>query len=296
MNAVSSRGIFFVSAAALLGLLTAVQASRATTINFLPIGDSNTWVQVSFTPLVNLLDADGYTANLISNQGKVGYVIDNDYTIGGVYHDDTAREGYALLPIISGTCMNFPNVNSPNTYILLMIGTNDAYDAFDMGDYDVQCRMGWTISEIESLAPLAHLIVAETVPCCSSMARDLAVRSLNVDIAAAVANARVAFPNVSLVDMYPVFQENLYFPYTSTNSPYFNPPSDNIHLDAAGCQLAAQVWYNGIVAVAPSPGLPDGDQGVTAAVPEPSALAMLGAGGMVLAVWLRRGGRPEAAP
>ncbi len=245
---------------------------------------------------MNLLDAGGYTANLIANQGHVGYVIDNDYTIGGVYHDDTGREGYSLLPIIPTQCLNYPNVNSPNTYILLMIGTNDAYDAFDMGDYDVQCRMGWMISEIESLAPLAHLIVAETVPCCSTMARDLAVRGLNVDIAAVVATARVAFPNVSLVDMYPAFQEILYFPYTSTNSPYFNPPSDNIHLDAAGCQIAAQVWYNGIVAVAPAPYLPDGEQGVTAAVPEPCSLAMLAAGGLVLAVWLRRRGRPEAGP
>ena len=94
--------------------------------------------------------------------------------------------------------------------------------------------------------------------------------------------------------MYPVFQENLYFPYTSTQSPYFNAPPDNIHLDTAGCQLAAQVWYNGIAAVAPAPSLTVENEGA-AAVAEPSSMALLAAGGLVLAGWRSPRGA-EAAP
>ena len=161
-------------AVAVLGLTIGAAASPATTINFLPVGDSNTGQQGNFTPLVNLLDTAGYTANLISNQGWSGYVISNPYTINGVYHYDPARDQDSYHDALQNRiteCLNFPNVNSSDTYILLMIGSNDAYDGFDLLDYDVQYRMGTLITSIEDIAPLAHLIVAETVPDCNTLTR-----------------------------------------------------------------------------------------------------------------------------
>jgi lysophospholipase L1-like esterase len=263
------RILFSTCATALLGLILAAEASGAATINFLPLGDSITAAGLYVAPLETLLTQGGYTYSEIGNQGHGGYIIDNNYTINGVYHNDTGREGYALVPIIS-SCLNYPNINSSNTYILLMIGTNDAYDSFDLAAADVQWRMNLLISDIMNIAPKSHLIVAQIIPDCQSVTVNSNVLPFNANVAASVATEQQTWPNISLVNMYPPFDCTEYSPYTGVQSPYM---ADVLHPNQNGGNLMAQVWYNGIVA---------------AQVPEPSSLALLTAGGVVLAAWCWR--------
>ena len=78
--------------------------------------------------------------------------------------------------------MNHPGVNAGNSYVLLMIGTNDVdtgyltcQDRFP----NVQTRLGGLISSIEGIAPKAHLIVAQITPNTGSIALDTAVQQFN---------------------------------------------------------------------------------------------------------------------
>ena len=131
-------------------------------------------------------------------------------------------------------------MNSSNSYILMMIGTNNVNNNIDLSDYDVQYRMDLLISAIQNVAPLAHLIVAQIVPNCGSVALNLAVQRFNIDVGAAVATAQATWPNVSLVNMYPSFQPTLYYPYTTTDSPYYY--DNDLHPNQDGGNLMAQVW------------------------------------------------------
>lgn len=242
-------------------------------INYLPLGDSITAQGKYFTNLDSLLTTNGYTPTRIYNEGKSGYIIQGK---GSPATADATRNG--LLENIS-TYLNHPNVNASNTYILLMIGTNDADVGYKLGSSDVpsvQTRMGSLISSIESIAPLSHLIVAQIVPNLRSVAYDQRVQQFNLDVAASVATAQTVWPDhVSLVDMYTPFQASLYAPYTTTTSPYFPtpPPYDYLHPDQDGGDLMGTVWYDGIVAV-----------------PEPSTVAMLTAGvlGLLAVAWRRQ--------
>ena len=52
--------------------------------------------------------------------------------------------------------MNWPGVNASNSYVLLMIGTNDVDTGFLLQSTDVpnvQTRLGGLISSIEGIAP-----------------------------------------------------------------------------------------------------------------------------------------------
>ena len=238
-------------AAALLGLTIGVAASHAATIDFLPLGDSITAQGLYIAPLKSLLSNAGYTPTEIANEGFSGYTIAHQYTINGVVYT-SPRSG--LLETLSGPTgsLSDPRVNSTNTDILLMIGTNNVDTGFDLADYDVQYRMDLLISTIGSLAPKAQLIVAQIIPNCRSVASNQAVQNFNIDVGAAVAIARATWPNVSLVNMYPPFNPTLYSPYTPTQSPYM---TDILHPDQQGGNLMAQVWYNGIVAVGAAPAL-----------------------------------------
>ena len=161
--------------------------------------------------------------------------------------------------------MNHAGVNANNSYILLMIGTNDVDTGFELGDANVQYRLGQLITSITAIAPQAHLIVAEITPNLGSIAKDTAVKQFNTDVAACVATADAANEKVSLVDMYDAFSPSLYQPYTTTPNPYMN---DTLHPNQAGGNVMARVWFNGIQATQ---------------VPEPSTLVLLGLGLLVYA-------------
>ena len=152
MNAVSSRASSPFSTAALLGLLIAAQESAATTINILPLGDSITNDAFYVAPLETLLTNAGYGVTVGTNEGKRGYFIAQNYTINGTAY--TLPNGWqGILEGISTTgtgYLNQPNVNSPDNYILMMIGTNDVNNSWDLSDYDVQYRMDLLIAKIQS--------------------------------------------------------------------------------------------------------------------------------------------------
>ena len=125
-------------AAALLGFFVVAAASGAGTIDIVPMGDSIT-AQGQYVPyLETALTIEGYQCTEIANEGYSGYVIAQQYTISGSTYT-SPRSG--LLETLPGS-LSDPRVNSPNTDILLMIGTNDVDTGFDLVDYDVQYRMG----------------------------------------------------------------------------------------------------------------------------------------------------------
>jgi hypothetical protein len=86
MNAVPFRGLFSLSAAALLGLLIAAQESAATTLNLLLLGDSITAKGQYIAPLETLLTQGGYSYSAVTNEGQGGYFIAQNYTINGVQY------------------------------------------------------------------------------------------------------------------------------------------------------------------------------------------------------------------
>jgi hypothetical protein len=231
-------------------------ASAAPIVNLLPLGDSITAQALYYAPLETLLTSAGYSPNIIANEGHSGYIING--ALPGAPRPGLAENIGIGNP---NDFLNHPNVNAANTFILLMIGTNDVDTGFDLATGQVQSRMTGLINEIRTEAPLAHLIVAEIVPNLGA-GKDPAVQQFNTDIAG-VANG----PNVTLVDMYSAFES---YPGFQANPSLLM--GDNLHPNQTGGNVMAGVWFAGIEAVE--------------AVPEPSsivALCGLGLAGLFLA-------------
>jgi lysophospholipase L1-like esterase len=206
-------------------------------INLLPMGDSITWQGMYIAPLAAALADAGYSPTLIANEGYSGITIDG------------LRSGIA-------DHMNHPGVSASNTYILLMVGVNDLYTGTDVPD--APTRLRGLISDITTIAPLAHVIVAQISP--DTLAwMDPLVRRYNEDIVPVIHSFG---PQVTMVDMYTPFQPNpqLYL-------------TDTVHPNQAGGDLMADVWYHGIIST-----------------PEPNSLTLLGtsAVGWATFVWRRR--------
>jgi len=110
----------------------------------LPLGDSITKQGLYIAPLETLLTDHGYSPNMIANEGYGGW------TIGLV---DAGLAGY----------LNHPNVNAPNSYILLMVGINDLAVS-NPDPLGASLQLGHLITDIRTIAPLAHLVVAQLTP------------------------------------------------------------------------------------------------------------------------------------
>lgn len=201
----------------LVGLVFVCPASAAQLINLLPLGDSITAGGYYVAPLLAELVRNGYGPTVIANEGHSGYTI-------------------ADLNAGIATYLNHPNVNAANTYILLMIGTNDM--AQKLAPSDAASRLGQLLSDIRADAPLAKVIVAQIPPANHYNAyADAAVPLFNEDIVPVVHGFG---PPISLVDMYT--------PFMPDPLPYMLGPG-NVHPNQAGGNLMATVWYNGIRAV-----------------------------------------------
>src|SRR6478609_1797810 len=151
-----------IRSAATLGwlvFLLIAPVSRAAPINLLPLGDSITEMGFYVNPLQTVLTNSGYTPSVIANEGHSGYVIN-----GGVAGAPGPGLREHIGPGTSVDFLNHPNVNSSNTFILLMIGTNDVNLGFQLGTSQVQSRMGGLIAAIRAEDPLAHLLVAQITP------------------------------------------------------------------------------------------------------------------------------------
>ena len=184
-----------IRSAATLGwlvILLIAPVSRAAPINLLPLGDSITEMGFYVSPLQTALTNSGYTPSVIANEGHSGFVIN-----GGVAGAPEPGLREHIGPGTSVDFLNHPNVNSSNTCILLMIGTNDVNLGFQLGTSQVQSRMSGLISAIRAEAPLAHLIVAKITPNLESAAKDLAVQKFNSDIAGIISGANVSLATFS---------------------------------------------------------------------------------------------------
>jgi lysophospholipase L1-like esterase len=248
----------------IVALLSA--SAPAATINLLPLGDSITAQALYYAPLQSLLSADHISSDIIANEGHSGYLIDGSLP-------GSPRPGMGLADNIGvGKNPDFLSppppipapVNASNTYILLMIGTNDVDTGFDLATNQVQSRMSNLISEIRTEAPLAHLIVAEIVPNLGT-GKDPAVQQFNTDIAGVVHG-----PNVTLVDMYHPFES-----YPGFSSDPSLLMADNLHPNQTGGNVMAQVWFQGILAAQQQ-------------VPEPSSMILCGFGAIGLLIAARR--------
>lgn len=247
--------VFAVFGLAVVQGATIVRASTPVPINLLPLGDSITAQGLYFSPLEAQLSANGYSPTIIANEGHSGYIING--ALPGAPRQGLAENiGIGRNPDF----LNHPNVNAANTYILLMIGTNDVDTGFDLSTGQVQTRMSGLISEIRTEAPLAHLIVAEIVPNLGA-GKDPAVQQFNADIAGVATG-----PNVSLVNMYSAFES---YPGFQSNPSLLM--GDSLHPNQAGGDVMAGVWYDGITAV-----------------PEPASLSMIAIGGAGLLARRRR--------
>src|SRR3954452_21926379 len=142
-----------------IAVLLMTSTARSASINLLPLGDSITEMGFYISPLQTALTNNGYTLNLIANEGHSGYVIN-----GGIRGAPAPglREHIGIGVQID--FLNHRNVNSSDTFILLMIGTNDVDLAFQLGTSQAQSRMGALVSAIRAEAPLAHVLVAKITP------------------------------------------------------------------------------------------------------------------------------------
>lgn len=214
-------------------LCLSLQSSFAKTVNLLPLGDSITEDGLYIDPLTNLLLGNGDTPNLIANEGHSGFVIDKSVNQPG--HDGLLQHiGTGNATTEPRDFLLHPNVNSRDTYILLMIGTNDVrFDSPSQLDtIAVQSRMTALLSAIHKEAPLAQLIVAQIIPNQDPLKKDL-VPGFNSAISAVATG-----PNTSLVDMYSAFMPD--------PSLYLR---DAYHPNQAGGNVMAQVWFRGIEAI-----------------------------------------------
>ena len=125
------------------------QSGPSGPVNLLYMGDSITSQALYVNPLRTLLANHDNTPTDLSNEGHSGYIIAQNWTYNGTAYTGT-RPG--LLDSIS-TYMNHPGVNATNSYILLMIGTNDVDTNCYLGDGNVQNRLGQLISSITGIAP-----------------------------------------------------------------------------------------------------------------------------------------------
>ena len=126
-------------------LCLAPGASGGNPINLLPMGDSITAQAYYFNPLTTLLSNSGYTPTILANEGHSGYIIDGSYP-------GAPRPG---LEENINSFMNHAGVNANNSYILLMIGTNDVDTGYNLQSTDVpnvQTRLGGLINSITTIA------------------------------------------------------------------------------------------------------------------------------------------------
>lgn len=232
--------------------------THASTIlgNVLCLGDSIThgWTTAGGyrDPLYTKLTSNGYSLNYIGSQA-------NNPSTMLTNANATHHEGHGGW-FVAGKAPNDPNPISHNglaenlptffssygaaqpDYILLCIGTNDILNDYYLAD--LPSRLASLISMISDkntgLAPNAHLIVAQIIPCTNNNAFNTKVQAYNAAIPGIVANAQALGENVTYVNMYGAL---------NTTTDYY----DSVHPNAAGFSKMADVWYDGIMAV-PEPG------------------------------------------
>ncbi len=235
--------------AAVWSLPVAAAIVTAVPYELLPLGDS----------ITRGFDSNerAYRRDLQTLLGASGYVMD---FVGPLQHGDFADNDHAgysgerideidgrLDEIMGATPDNNPDV------ILLMIGTNDVFEDFDLAN--APSRLSSLIGHIFDREPGAHLLVSTILPIFGNGNPDAVwearVGAFNDALPGVVSGFAGTGRNISLLDLHAlVGQADL---------------PDGVHPDEGGNLKLAQGWFAGI-------------QSITT-VPLPSSLLML-VGGM----------------
>lgn len=210
--------------------LICTPAAQAEHINLFLIGDSMTSGQ--YVPaLQSLLAASGRSSTVLGMLSKPGWCIED------VRNNMNTWPGYDSNGTwVQRQNLNTPGINAANTFVLLMIGTNDVSLSDKMGT--APARLGTLITAIENKVPLAHLIVAN-IPPMLHYAKDR-VPVYTAAFTTVTNNLKASGVDFTTVDMYT--------PMSADPSHYIS--SDSVHPNTTyGYPLIGQVWCNGIISV-----------------------------------------------
>mgnify|MGYP001566606731 CR=1 FL=1 len=196
-------------------------------------------------PLQQLLTTGGYLMDF------VGPRVDYSGSMPDPEHAGYSGRRIDEIDALLGTVMgNVPDGNPD--LILLMIGTNDLFNNFDI--LNAPARLNTLIGNIYSREPGAYLLVSTILPIDSAATPDLSadwvarVNAFNASIPYIVSNYAATGRNIALVDIHAAL---------TTADLY-----DGVHPTTAGYGKTATAWYAGI-------------ESVTQPVPLPSSLAMM---------------------
>ncbi len=162
-----------------------------------------------------------------AHQGHQGYVIDTG--------------GYAPTASLSQVVdMALPSLD-PHI-VLLMIGTNDINGNNNLGD--APNRLGALIDKIINFEPDAAIVVATLTPT-QDANLNARIETYNAAMVGVVEQRAVADKHVMLVDMYDAFTSNQNY----SSELMF----DRLHPNDAGYEAMAEVWYDAIADMLPTP-------------------------------------------
>jgi lysophospholipase L1-like esterase len=230
-------------------------ATAGDTLTIMPLGDSITegWM----ASMIGHPEADvaGYRGPLYAKLKAAGYNVQfvgsNDTFPGTLPAAQIRHEGHSgwmISPGMAGKDQRDgltnhidtwlgPNGAEPNI-ILLMIGANDIWWNNQLAT--APDRLSALISRISNkttgLKPNAKLIVAQVTPF-NDDGQDGLAQAYNLGVANVVASHRALGENVSLVDMHAALS-------------HATDLSDLVHPNASGYDKIADVWFQGIKAIA----------------------------------------------
>ncbi len=229
-------------ALSLIGLSHSPTPALGENINLFLMGDSITDGGYYVTTLQSMLASSGYNATMLGKCSKEGW------TISDLQNNMNTWTGY--IPAGETTFkarqnLNLPGVNQPNTYILLLIGTNDVGGSASAATA-APSKLSTLITAIQAKVPLAKLIVGNLTPRADTTTNKDRIPVFNSAFTTVTQNMISSGANFTTVDLFTPMNAN----------PAYYLRVDGVHPNTQyGHPLMAGVWYDGVMSVAaPEPG------------------------------------------
>jgi lysophospholipase L1-like esterase len=193
----------------------------------MPLGDS-------ITDGVGSSDGSSYRKPLRALVARDGLAMDFVGTVAGPSGHHDGHSGWVIQQIrdnidtfLTG-CTDSTDTHETPHVVLLMIGTNDTNQGFDLPN--APARLGDLMDRIALDAPEALLAVAQIVPNGNSDADTSAVLPFNAAIPDLVSIRAASGQHVVMVDMHAAVDPTTDF-------------ADQLHPNDAGYMKMADVWY-----------------------------------------------------